>query len=162
MISLRWLLLVRCCSNDIGSGLRLSEKMITRMKPPGPAVAVLWVTAATLILTGAWQSMGAEIAPYPSSVTQTTSQPVNQISVPEGSLDLPLIERLRSILGLAFLVALAWVLSVNRKNVAWRIVIWGISLQVLFAFFILRTDIGADFFDAVSYTHLTLPTTPYV
>ena len=124
--------------------------MITRMKPPGPAVAVLWVTAATLILTGAWQSMGAEIAPYPSSVTQTTSQAVNQISVPEGSLDLPLIERLRSILGLAFLVALAWVLSVNRKNVAWRIVIWGISLQVLFAFFILRTDIGADFFDVIN------------
>jgi hypothetical protein len=105
--------------------------MITRMKAPGPAVAVLWVTAVTLILTGAWQSIGAEIAPYASSVMQTGSQAVNQISVPEGSLDLPLVERLRSILGLAFLVAIAWGLSVDRKNVVWRIVIWGISLQIL-------------------------------
>ena len=84
------------------------------MKAPGPAVAVLWVTAVTLILTGAWQSMGAEIAPYPSSMMQTASQAVNQISVPEGSLSLPLVERLRSILGLAFLVAIAWGLSVDR------------------------------------------------
>ena len=126
------------------------------MKAPGPAVAVLWVTAVTLILTGAWQSMGAEIAPYPSLVMQTASQAVNQISVPEGSLDLPLVERLRSILGLAFLVAIAWVLSVDRKNVVWRIVIWGISLQILFAFFILRTDIGADFFDVINSVMVAL------
>ena len=130
--------------------------MITRMKAPGPAVAVLWVTAVTLILTGAWQSMGAEIAPYPSLVMQTASQAVNQISVPEGSLDLPLVERLRSILGLAFLVAIAWMLSVDRKNVVWRIVIWGISLQILFAFFILRTDIGTDFFDVINSVMVAL------
>ena len=78
------------------------------MKAPGPTVVVLWVTAVTLILAGACQSMGAEIAPYPSSVMQQAPQAVNQISVPEGSLSLPLVERLRSILGLALLIAIAW------------------------------------------------------
>ena len=126
------------------------------MKAPGPAVAVLWVTAAILILTGAWQTMGAETAPYASLVTQTVPQVANQISVPNGSLDLPLVERLRSILGLALLVVIAWGLSVDRKNVHWRIVIWGISLQILFAFFILRTSIGADFFDVINTVVIAL------
>ena len=126
------------------------------MKAPGPAVAVLWVTAAILILTGAWQTMGAETAPYASLATQTVPQVANQISVPNGSLGLPLVERLRSILGLALLVVIAWGLSVDRKNVHWRIVIWGISLQILFAFFILRTSIGADFFDVINTVVIAL------
>ena len=126
------------------------------MKAPGPAVAVLWVTAAILILTGAWQTMEAETAPYASLATQTVPQVANQISVPNGSLDLPLVERLRSILGLALLVVIAWGLSVDRKNVHWRIVIWGISLQILFAFFILRTSIGADFFDVINTVVIAL------
>ncbi|HIC14139.1 MAG TPA: NupC/NupG family nucleoside CNT transporter [Gemmatimonadetes bacterium] len=69
---------------------------------------------------------------------------------------MPLVERLRSILGLALLVVIAWGLSVDRKNVHWRIVIWGISLQILFAFFILRTSIGADFFDVINTVVIAL------
>jgi CNT family concentrative nucleoside transporter len=87
---------------------------------------------------------------------QAASQAVNQISVPEGSLSLPLLERLRSILGLALLIAIAWGLSVDRKNVAWRIVIWGVSLQILFAFFILRTSIGADLFAVINSVMVAL------
>jgi CNT family concentrative nucleoside transporter len=35
-------------------------------------------------------------------------------------------------------------------------VIWGISLQILFAFFILRTSIGADFFDVINTVVIAL------
>lgn len=120
-----------------------------RIKAPGPAVTVLWIAAMALILTGAWQSIGATTVSYPPMV-QAIAKPVPQISVPTGSLDLALAERLRSILGLALLVTLAWGLSVDRKNVPWRVVIWGISLQVLFAVFILRTSIGVSSFNVIN------------
>jgi CNT family concentrative nucleoside transporter len=43
--------------------------------------------------------------------------------------------------------ALAWVFSVNRTSVAWRVILWGVGLQLLFAVFILKTPLGASIFD---------------
>ena len=120
-----------------------------RIKAPGPAVTILWIVAITLVLTGAWQSIGAATGSYPPTI-QATLKHAQQISVPTGSLDLALAERLRAIVGLVLLLALAWGLSVDRKNVPWRVVIWGISLQVLFAVFILRTSIGVNSFNVVN------------
>jgi CNT family concentrative nucleoside transporter len=45
-----------------------------------------------------------------------------------------------SILGLLVLLALAWVLSVYRKEVKLRPIAWGLGLQFLFALIILRED----------------------
>jgi CNT family concentrative nucleoside transporter len=44
----------------------------------------------------------------------------------------------------------AWGLSVNRGRVPWRVVLWGISLQLIFALFILKTPLGAGAFDAAN------------
>lgn len=71
-----------------------------------------------------------------------------QIMVPSEGLGTPLIDRLRSLLGLFVLAGIAWSLSTDRRRIAWRVVGWGIALQVLFAFFILKTPIGAGIFDA--------------
>ncbi len=38
----------------------------------------------------------------------------------------------------------------DRKRVPWRVVIWGISLQLLFALFILKTPVGARVFDTMN------------
>jgi len=38
-----------------------------------------------------------------------------------------------SLLGLAALVFTAWLLSKDRKNFNWRVVLWGIGLQLAFA-----------------------------
>jgi hypothetical protein len=35
---------------------------------------------------------------------------------------------------------------VNRKAIPWRVVIWGLTLQLLFAVFILKTPVGAEIF----------------
>ena len=56
------------------------------------------------------------------------------------------IERLTSLFGLAVLIALSWLLSVNRRAVAWRVVVWGTALQFLFALVVLKTDPGRAFF----------------
>ena len=46
------------------------------------------------------------------------------------------------LLGLLILYGAAYALSENRKAVSWRLVAWGIGLQIIFAFIILRTSWG--------------------
>ena len=115
------------------------------MKRPRLSIAALWCAAAVLMVTGAWHSLGAGTADPLAATAVVQAAP--QISVPQGSLGTPLLERLRSILGLLALVGVAWLLSVNRKNISWRVVIWGISLQLVFAVFILKTPVGEGAFD---------------
>lgn len=55
--------------------------------------------------------------------------------------------RLVSLLGLVVFVAVAWVLSYNRKLFPWRTVLWGLGLQFIFALLILKTAWGAAVFD---------------
>ena len=65
-------------------------------------------------------------------------------------LDTPLTARLRSLLGLLALTLLAWGLSVDRSRIPWRVVLYGLGLQLLFALFILRTPVGAHVFDVLN------------
>jgi CNT family concentrative nucleoside transporter len=52
------------------------------------------------------------------------------------------MERLISVLGMAAMVLIAYAISYNRRQFPWRVVLWGVALQVLFAFLILWTDTG--------------------
>ena len=56
------------------------------------------------------------------------------------------LQRLQSVLGLAILLLIAWALSLNRERFPWRVVAWGLSLQLVFALFILRTPAGESIF----------------
>ena len=71
-----------------------------------------------------------------------------QIVVPTGGLDTSFMDRLRSLVGLVVLTAMAWGLSLNRSKIQWRVVGWGLALQLVFAVFILKTAVGATVFDA--------------
>lgn len=51
-----------------------------------------------------------------------------------------------SFLGIFVLAGFAWLCSSNRKFVNWRVVFWGIGLQLFFAFFIFVLPIGDKFF----------------
>lgn len=62
---------------------------------------------------------------------------------------MPLLQ-LRSALGLVALVALCWALSRDRRGIAWRVVLWGIALQLLFGALVLLTPIGTRFFSGVN------------
>tara|TARA_Y100001960_G_scaffold121820_1_gene130063 strand:- start:203 stop:1690 length:1488 start_codon:yes stop_codon:yes gene_type:complete len=44
------------------------------------------------------------------------------------------------IIGIFVLLGLAWLMSYDKKNIPFRIIFWGIGLQILFAVIILRTD----------------------
>jgi CNT family concentrative nucleoside transporter len=55
--------------------------------------------------------------------------------------------RIVSLIGIVVLVGLAYAISYDRKNFPWRVVLWGTSLQLVFAFFILWTPFGVAAFD---------------
>lgn len=60
-------------------------------------------------------------------------------------------DRLRAVVGLALLVGLAWALSTDRRRVAWRVVLWGLGLQIGFALLVLRTPLGVAAFEALNH-----------
>jgi CNT family concentrative nucleoside transporter len=62
---------------------------------------------------------------------------------------MPLL-RLRSLVALILLVGVCWALSRDRKAIAWRVVLWGVALQVLFGMLVLLTPVGTTFFAGVN------------
>ncbi len=54
-----------------------------------------------------------------------------------------------SLLGVLVMVALAWAISVNRRGVRWRPVLWGIALQLVLALMILNPTLQSFFFELV-------------
>lgn len=60
------------------------------------------------------------------------------------------MERLIGLLGLVFLLAVAWLVSSNRAAIRWKTVLWGLVLQVVFALFVLKLDFGAQALAAVA------------
>jgi concentrative nucleoside transporter, CNT family len=60
-----------------------------------------------------------------------------------------LLSRLRGLLGIVAILAIAIALSHNRKRIRWRVVAWGLGLQLLFAIFVLRIPAGQQLFRAL-------------
>ncbi len=50
--------------------------------------------------------------------------------------------RFTGLLGLFAMLGIAYALSANRRAIRWRTVLWGLSLQILFAFLVLKWSYG--------------------
>jgi CNT family concentrative nucleoside transporter len=55
--------------------------------------------------------------------------------------------KITGILGILIIIGLSWVMSENRKKINWRLVFWGLGLQLIFALLILKTKAGYLTFD---------------
>jgi len=55
------------------------------------------------------------------------------------------VARFTGILGLLTFLGVAYVLSINRKAIRWSTVAWGLGLQVLLAFLVLKVSVGQVF-----------------
>jgi len=60
------------------------------------------------------------------------------------------MEKFTGVLGLAAIMALCVLLSTHKRAIQLRVVAWGLSLQFVFAFLVLKTDFG-KLFDAASH-----------
>jgi len=54
------------------------------------------------------------------------------------------LERYTGVLGILAVLGAAWLGSTNRTSIRWRTVAWGLGLQFLFAFLVLRFDMGQN------------------
>ncbi|MCP2519163.1 nucleoside transporter [SCandidatus Aminicenantes bacterium Aminicenantia_JdfR_composite] len=55
-----------------------------------------------------------------------------------------------SFAGIFVLMAFAWLLSANRRIINWKVIIWGVGLQLLFALFIFTVPAGTKIFLAIN------------
>jgi concentrative nucleoside transporter, CNT family len=58
------------------------------------------------------------------------------------------MSRFVGILGMIVLLGLAWLMSTNRRAIKLKTVLWGLSLQIVFAIFVLNTAVGRNVFKA--------------
>src|SRR5688572_17937115 len=69
-----------------------------------------------------------------------------RIAAAREGIDTPLAARLMGLVGVATMLVLAWALSINRKRIDWRLVGIGLTLQIVFGLFALKTAAGQAFF----------------
>jgi CNT family concentrative nucleoside transporter len=50
--------------------------------------------------------------------------------------------RFTGVLGILAVLAAAWLFSTDRRHIRWRTIVWGLGLQITFAFLVLRFDYG--------------------
>ena len=60
------------------------------------------------------------------------------------------VYNLVSLLGLFLLLGFAWLCSSNKKQMNMRVILWGVGLQLFFAFFIFVVPIGSKIFLAIN------------
>lgn len=60
------------------------------------------------------------------------------------------MSRFVSLLGILTILLAAYLFSNHRRSIRWRIVLWGLGLQLLIAVFVLRTQLGYRLLDSVS------------
>jgi CNT family concentrative nucleoside transporter len=68
----------------------------------------------------------------------------------------PFWQRLVSLGGLFAMVGIAWLLSKHRDRVPWRVIAWGIGLQLSFGILVMKTDIGLRLFAVLNDVVLAL------
>src|SRR5213596_1322690 len=113
------------------------------------ACAVTFVCALAVFTLPrfAWNSLQGAVRPHaapesvvsPSivapAVTQTAPRSVGQ--------------RLTGLFGIVLILGIGMALSRNRRAISWRIVAWGLGLQLAFAIFVLRVPLGQKLFSAL-------------
>ena len=102
-----------------------------------------------------WYSVRPALAQQPDPAGQAaapaerTSPPLvlqDSAAAPRAMEPVSLPQRAVGLLGMVMLLGVGYALSRNRKAVDWRVVAWGLGLQLLFAIFVLRVELGRDLF----------------
>ena len=65
-------------------------------------------------------------------------------------------QRLISLVGLLAMVGIAWLLSKHRDRVSWRLVGWGVALQLTFGVVVMKTEAGLWVFSVLNDVVLAL------
>src|SRR5438132_279894 len=95
----------------------------------------------------AWNSLQGAVRPQPApeSVVSPSivAPPVTQAAPRSVG------QRLTGLFGIVLILGIGMALSRNRRAISWRIVAWGLGLQLAFAIFVLRVPLGQKLFSAL-------------
>src|SRR6266571_1221437 len=105
------------------------------------AFAVTFVCALVVFTLPrfAWNTVQGAIRP-----PQVAAPPPPAPSPPPAPRSIP--QRLTGLFGIALILGLGIALSRNRRAISWRVVAWGVGLQLAFAIFVLRLPLGQTIF----------------
>jgi len=56
------------------------------------------------------------------------------------------LQNLVNLIGIPIIIGIGWIFSVNRRAFPWRVVLWGVALQLIFAVLVLLTPPGRALF----------------
>ena len=99
-----------------------------------------------------WRGVSELLAQAPGQASQTGNSQVLQPPKPDltpAPQPQSLATRLTGLFGIVAIVGIAIALSHNRRQIRWRVVAWGLALQLLFAIFVLRIPAGQQLFRAL-------------
>jgi concentrative nucleoside transporter, CNT family len=122
------------------------------------AVIAVAIAGSWMIPGFAWRGLAAMEGPAQTDTTARDSAATHAApTVPGAQVQAPgapaqpagpvsLASRLSGLVGLALILAIGILLSHNRRAIRWRVIAWGLGLQLLFAIFVLRIPAGQALF----------------
>jgi CNT family concentrative nucleoside transporter len=155
-----WLFLV-CCGVLGAVGLMAIAAVAPRDSLPAGAPGADAISSPA---TGADSSPAAALTSGPDSSAASgaapapPSQAIQEEIARRRAQHVPStpVQRAISFLGLVAFVGICWLLSRDRRHVPWRLVAWGLALQLLFGFFVLKTAPGLWIFDKLNDATMAL------
>ena len=95
----------------------------------------------------AWNTIqGAMRQQQPAADTTRAQAPSPAPAPPSQAVPRSLPQRLTGLFGIALMLGIGVAFSRNRGAISWRVVAWGVGLQLAFAVFVLRVPFGQDLF----------------
>src|SRR5882762_11907472 len=115
------------------------------------AVAFVCALAVFTLPRFVWNTVQGAVRQQPTADTTHAAPPATASQAPQAApRSIP--QRLTGIFGIALILAIGIALSRNRRAISWRVVAWGVGLQLAFAIFVLRVPIGTRIFSWLGAT----------
>jgi len=105
------------------------------------AVAFVCALAVFTLPRFVWNTVQGAVRQQPTADTTRQAPPAAMPQAPQAApRSIP--QRLTGIFGIALILAIGIGLSRNRRAISWRVVAWGVGLQLVFAVFVLLVPFG--------------------
>jgi len=109
-----------------------------------------------------WNTVQGAVRPQQPVHADSAAPPAAQPAPAPQATPRSIPQRLTGIFGMAFILGIGIALSRNRRAISWRVVGWGLGLQLAFAIFVLRVTFGRDLFSALGEVVKTILGYSYV
>ena len=107
------------------------------------AVAFVCALAVFTLPRFAWNTIQGAVRPQQAASTDSAAQaPAPSSAATPQAAPRSIPQRLTGTFGIALILAIGIALSRNRRAISWRVVAWGVGLQLAFAIFVLLVPFG--------------------